>query len=107
MYGEGICCGRTTGTTASSGTIRGTARAVSQRFRIERAEGTVKGTKGTKGAWRLRPRRGDADVCVGMRGGPEEKGAVAVAEGCADATGAGGAGDAQLLLIGRHPTGRE
>ncbi|WP_257234322.1 helix-turn-helix transcriptional regulator [Streptomyces sp. JV178] len=75
----------------------------SQLFRIERAEGTG---KGTKGAWRLRPGRGDADVCVGMRGGPEEKGAVAVAEGCADATGAGGAGDAQLFLIGRDPTGR-
>lgn len=76
----------------------------SQLFRIERAEGTG---KGPKGAWRLRPGRGDADVCVGMRGGPEEKGAVAVAEGCADATGAGGAGDAQLFLIGRDPTGRE
>ncbi|SPF01660.1 helix-turn-helix domain-containing protein [Streptomyces sp. MA5143a] len=75
----------------------------SQLFRIERAEGTG---KGTKGAWRLRPGRGEADVCVGMRGGPEEKGAVAVAEGCADATGAGGAGDAQLFLIGRDPTGR-
>lgn len=75
----------------------------SQLFRIERAEGTG---KGTKNAWRLRPGRGDADVCVGMRGGPEEKGAVAVAQGCADATGAGGAGDAQLFLIGRDPTGR-
>ncbi|MCL6734704.1 helix-turn-helix domain-containing protein [Streptomyces neyagawaensis] len=76
----------------------------SQLFRIERAEGTG---KGTKGAWRLRPGRGDADICVGMRGGPEEKCAVAVAEGCADATGAGGASDAQLFLIGRDPTGRE
>jgi hypothetical protein len=64
------------------------AGGAAQRFRIERAGGPDR--------WRLRPAQDDG-LCVGIRGEAEERGAVAVAERCAER-----GGDAQVFLIGKE-----
>ncbi|MFC8368201.1 helix-turn-helix domain-containing protein [Streptomyces sp. NPDC057239] len=60
----------------------------SQWFRLERADGADR--------WRLHSARDDG-LCVGVRGGAEEAGAVIVAERCAER-----AGDDQVFLISRE-----
>ncbi|WP_200308104.1 hypothetical protein [Streptomyces adelaidensis] len=67
----------------------------SQLFRIEKGEGQE-----DQDGWRVRPVRGEGE-CVGIRGGADEREAVAVAEPCVEEASAGAGGDSsrQRFLI--------